>query len=119
MKFDMTEPCPQCPFRSDIRAFLTRARAQEIADSITRHQQPFPCHKTVLYDDDGEACPSSDEQHCAGALVLLERINRPNQMMRIAERLGVYKRTALNMNAPIFKSTRVFVAAQPTRERRQ
>jgi hypothetical protein len=39
--------------------------------------------------------------HCAGAMIVLEHEDRPNQIMRIAERLGFYDRTALVMDSPV------------------
>lgn len=41
------------------------------------------------------------DPHCAGALIFLEKRNRPNQMMRIAERTGSYDRRTLDMKAPV------------------
>jgi hypothetical protein len=35
---------------------------------------------------------------------MLERLDRPNQMMRIAERLRYYDRTKLRMDSPVFES---------------
>lgn len=115
MKFDMKTPCPHCPFRTDIRPYLTRDRAQEIADGLTRHQQTFSCHETTEHDDDGEAIIRDDEQHCAGAMIMLEAMNRPNQMMRIAERFGSYDRRKLSKNPPVFQHVREFIAAQRVR----
>lgn len=78
-----------------------------------RRQATFSCHKTVDYDsiqwdDDSEPDVgyrhSAEEQHCAGALVLLEKLDKPNQMMRWMERLGAYDRTKLDMNAPVYGS---------------
>lgn len=115
MKFDLRRPCPQCPFRSDIAAFLTPGRVREITNTMIRQQGTFACHKTTAHDDDGEHCPSSSEQHCAGALIFLERLGRPNQMMRIMERLGGYDRTKLDMDAPVFATPAQMIAAQPKR----
>lgn len=39
--------------------------------------------------------------HCAGALIFLEKRYRPNQLMRISERLGMYDRTKLDMKAKV------------------
>jgi hypothetical protein len=119
MKFTMTAPCPKCPFRTDIDPFLSLGRAVEICDAITRGQQTFQCHKTVDYnkaDDDGEveshvAASEKNAQHCAGAMIMLERMEQPNQMMRICERLGMYDRRKLEMDAPVFKSAREMIAA--------
>lgn len=62
----------------------------------------FPCHKTTKFDDNGEWVPSKNEIHCAGALILLEKVDCPSQMMRIAERLGIYDRRNLKMDAPVY-----------------
>ena len=102
MRFDLTAPCKNCPFRTDITFYLTKARVYEIWEGITDGDATFACHKTVDYSEDGDAKRSDKEQHCAGALIALERRNRPNQMMRIAERLGLYDRTKLDMDEPVF-----------------
>lgn len=102
MEYTMTTPCPQCPFRSDIRPYLHPARVREIERALERSD--FPCHKTLAHDDDGATRSTSDSIHCAGALILLEKLDRPSQMMRICERLGFYDRTKLDMDAPVFGS---------------
>lgn len=51
-------------------------------------------------------------QHCAGALILLEKMEQPNQMMRWMERIGAYDRTKLDMDAPVFGDTEEFIEAQ-------
>ena len=105
MKFNLRTPCDNCPFRSDITFFLDPRRVTEILDALLLDGKTFSCHKTVHYDDDGEpSMPHGDEQHCAGALIMLERFNLPNQMMRIAERLGLYDPRHLAMEAPVFAS---------------
>lgn len=116
MHFTMTTPCPKCPFRSDVRPYLTRGRAQEIASGLLS-QMTFSCHVTTEHDDDGDYVPTDDEQHCAGALIVLEHMNKPNQMMRWMERIGVYDRRKLAMDAPVFATLRAFVAAQTVRSR--
>ena len=110
MNFDLKTPCKDCPFRTDVRGYLTAARAREIIDAITRQQQTFACHKTVQHDEDGEHIPRTKEQHCAGATILLERLNLPNQMMRIAERLGFYDRSKVDMDAPVFRTAAAMIA---------
>lgn len=111
MKYDMTKPCEHCPFRTDcLKGWLGEARAEEIAESITDLQQVFPCHKTTgEEDDEGNHVPHADEQHCAGAMILLEKLNRPNQMMRICERLRIYDRSKLDMKAPVFDEVEEFI----------
>lgn len=98
--YTMTTPCDNCPFRNDVNPYLTSDRVIEIMESLERSE--FPCHKTTEFDDDGESAHSGDEIHCAGALILLEKLEQPSQMMRIAERLGMYDRTKLDMAAPVF-----------------
>ncbi len=122
MKFDMVRPCLRCPFRTDIPGYLSAARVREIGASLDGGT--FPCHNTVDYEngwgDDQESeeyTPSGNEVHCAGALILLERLSRPSQMMRIAERLGFYDRRKLDMNAPVYKSIGAMAKAQPRRGR--
>lgn len=111
MNYDMTKPCEKCPFRTDCpKGWLGASRAAEIAAGITTAQQSFPCHKTIEFDDDGEnKLGNKSEQHCAGALILLEKLEQPNQMMRICERLGLYDRTKLDMEQPVFDTVREFI----------
>lgn len=120
MKFDLIRPCAKCPFRSDVPGFLHPERATEIADALLAGHV-FSCHATVDYDampedefDEEEEqtlrMPGKDEQHCAGAMIFLEAQNRPNQMMRIGERCRFYDRTKLDMDAPVFKDKRRWVA---------
>lgn len=107
--YAMTSPCDNCPFRSDVKPYIRAARVVEIRQSLMRSE--FPCHKTVEYDDDGDAVRSNAEIHCAGALILLEREGQPFQMMRIAERLGIYDASKLNMDAPVYESFNAMVKA--------
>ena len=112
MKFDLRRPCADCPFRTDVRPYLTAARVREIVHSITRLQQTFSCHKLNDFDDEGEVVEGPRSQHCAGALVFLERLGRPNQMMRIAERLGAYDHTQLDMDSPVYLTGAAMAKAQ-------
>ena len=102
MRYNLTSPCGNCPFRSDKRFPLHRGRIEE----ITMDGHEFACHKTVDYsdpDDDGDyQWKSEDTSHCAGLLILLEKEEQPHQMMRIAERFGDYDHTKLNMDAPVY-----------------
>ncbi len=115
--YKLVSPCANCPFRTDVRPYLTRDRVREIARSLVRSE--FPCHKTVTYDEDGEPVPSRSQSHCAGALILLEKLGQPSQMMRIAERLGMYDARKLDMSAAVFDSFEDMVQAQPSRRSAQ
>jgi hypothetical protein len=108
MDYTLTSPCKNCPFRTDVKPYLTLARAASIANSVA-DGATFSCHNTNEFDDDGEA--SKEGQHCAGALIMLEKMEQPNQMMRISERLGLYDRRKLKMDAPVFDSPEEMIDA--------
>lgn len=100
MNYDRKTPCDNCPFRSDKSFALRDGRVREIEESLVRGE--FPCHKTTTYDEDGDLHATAKSQHCAGALILLEKLNQPSQMMRISERVGMYDRSKLDMGAPVY-----------------
>lgn len=118
--YDLTDPCGNCPFRTD-RPF--RLRPERVREILTCGAE-FHCHKTVDYrdevDDDGNPLPprvTKKSQHCAGVLIILEKEGRPHQMMRIMERVGKYDRTKLNMMAPVYDSIEEAVADKERLER--
>ncbi len=117
MKYEKTTPCENCPFRSDVRPYLKKARVLEIERGLVRGD--FPCHKTTVptegEDGEGDLRATENSQHCAGALIILEKMERPSQMMRICERLGLYDARKLNMAAPVYDSFRQMVNAQGKR----
>ena len=78
-------PCPDCPFRKDTHPFLTRAR--QIAMAISTNQEAFTCHKT----NDG-AIVTAKSRHCAGAILILEKMGVLNISMRMALILKCYNR---------------------------
>ncbi len=103
MQYSMTTPCPECPFL--IGSGFTYESLEEHASG------EFACHKACDIDEDEDSetsgcyVPRSDKTpHCAGALIFLELQNRPHQMMRICERLGLYDMRKLNMSAPVVRS---------------
>lgn len=114
--YSLTTPCDNCPFRTDIKPYLHPERVEEIRDALVRGE--FPCHKTVTYrDGDGEEAEdvrvaTDKEIHCAGALILQEKTGHVSQMMRIAERLGMYDHRKLDMDAPVFDSWEEMIEAQ-------
>lgn len=99
MEYKLTSPCKDCPFRSDVKPYLTLARAAEIASAVASGAT-FSCHKHNEFDDEDEVV--KENQHCAGAMIMLEKMEQPNQMMRIAERLGMYDMRKLDMKAPVY-----------------
>ena len=106
MLFSLKRPCSNCPFRNDVysqKGWLGLSRAVSIADGLTVRQGSFTCHKTLK-------APEIEQEHCAGALILLEKMNEPNQLMRIAERIRSYDKEGLDMDSPIFDSMEQFVS---------
>lgn len=111
MNFDLVRPCANCPFRTDVPGYLRRERAQEIAEALMGGSS-FPCHKTTetVEEDDGSSrVATADSQMCAGAMIVLERMEQPNQIMRIAERTHVYDHNRLDMGAPVHGTLAQFV----------
>jgi hypothetical protein len=102
VNYDLIRPCPHCPFRADTDSYLRADRAVEIAQNLARGAE-FACHKTTQADpdDESECVAVAGSQFCAGALIALERMDAPNQSMRIAERLGIYDPAKLDMSAPV------------------
>jgi hypothetical protein len=106
MKYTMTTPCSNCPFLKSGGVMLRPSRVAEIDHALIRSD--FPCHQTVNYDKRD----SDKEAHCAGALIMMEKMGRPSQLMRIFERLGMYDASKLNMDAPVFDDFEEMMEAQ-------
>ena len=67
----MKHPCKHCPYRRDVKPFLTLGRAEELAYLPSNPFNSFSCHKTTEYNEeteDMEVIESSKE--CAGFLTL-------------------------------------------------
>ena len=98
MNYTMTAPCDACPFLNtpnNKRAFSVR-RLKDFASGS------FPCHKTADIDEEAsEFIANEASVHCAGALIFNEKRRQSTQMMRIAERLGMYDYRKLNMKANV------------------
>lgn len=93
MHYKMTTPCDACPFLKGSGFTLA---------SLNRHASgEFACHKQCDLSDEGTYEPREKSAHCAGALIFLEKQNRPHQMMRICERIGMYDASKLDMTAPV------------------
>lgn len=93
MKYTMTTPCNECPYL--IGSGFTYRSLMEHASG------EFGCHKACELSEEGIYEPLRDTPHCAGALIFLEKQDSPHQMMRICERIGLYDRSQLNMNANV------------------
>ena len=94
MNYGMREPCKECPFLIG-SGFTYRSLAEHASGE-------FACHKACDLNEEGVyEARNKKTPHCGGALIFLEKQNAPHQMMRISERLGMYDRTKLNMDAPV------------------
>lgn len=111
MNYTLTTPCKNCPFLRT-ENYLTKGRVRELKQELLYNQGTFSCHKTNGYDNDGDAIETDKSQHCAGAMILLEKLGKPNQMMRISERLGMYDMRKLNMKANVFDTFEEMMKAQ-------
>jgi len=110
MKFDLVRPCKNCPFRTDCLKGWLSHRILTLSAEIFEQNKTFTCHETLKYDTNGRARKSKDKnQHCAGALILIEKTKTANSMVQIAERLGLYNPGNLDMESPIFKSIGDFI----------
>jgi hypothetical protein len=71
----MSKPCAHCPFRHDVKPFLTTERAEELAFHATNPYNTFPCHKTTeaMEDEEGdsEMIATQSSKECAGFLTLM------------------------------------------------
>jgi hypothetical protein len=94
MNYTKTTPCPDCPFLTGTEHAYTDKRLADFASGV------FPCHKTAKLKD-SKFQATEESQHCAGALIYNEKRKQSHQMMRIAERLGLYDYSKLNMEASV------------------
>lgn len=96
-------PCDQCPFRNDIRPFLSGAdRVRE----LEQHQDgEFPCHKTtVLDEDDGETVLNWEKTvACAGRMIMSwNAYGGLGQIDAMSARCGMFDPHNLDLDAPVF-----------------
>jgi hypothetical protein len=109
MHFDLHVPCCNCPFLRKGGIRLTKPRVKRICRDILSDQgKTFACHKTTV-DRDGELVEAASSRHCAGALIFSEKHGNCTQMVRIAERLGMYDPLKLMANQEVVD--RVFDSA--------
>jgi len=65
------KPCQHCPYRNDVKPFLTSERGEELAYAATNPYNSFPCHKTLKNDDDSGLYEHQGSKQCAGFLTLM------------------------------------------------
>lgn len=99
----LRKPCDNCPFRTDVGRYLRLDRYADIAKSIVDRGENFTCHKHNHFDDHaGAAITHSGSMSCAGAMIFLQHLNRPNACMQIMQRLGMFDPNKLRMNSPVY-----------------
>lgn len=98
--FNLMSPCSNCPFKIGIgsKFCLNPRRLKEIKTASA-----FQCHKTVDYNED-EPSSGNKPNQCAGLMAVLNRENEPNQIMQVAERMGVLDTNKLDPNNNAYKS---------------
>ena len=107
MDFELNAPCKTCPFLQGSALRLHRSRASQIVKALVEEGRTFSCHSTNDFRDDGGVV---EHNHCAGAMLFLEKLGRPNQLMRIGERLGVYSPQHLKGGERVFASMEELLA---------
>lgn len=83
--------CGNCPFLDNGKAINLRdGRVDEIKENLIK-DETFSCHKTVY--NLGENMETLEEEislkMCYGAYQYLKSINKPNQIMQVALRMGI------------------------------
>jgi hypothetical protein len=98
VNYRLTTPCDQCPYLKGSGFTWASLKAHASGE--------FPCHKASDLSGDGFFVEKEGQKtpHCAGALIFLEKQKKPHQMMRICERLGLYKPANLDLAAPVVTS---------------
>lgn len=71
----MKKPCEHCPYRRDVRPFLTMERAEELAYHPSNPYNSFACHKTTVSDeefggDGSDMVAVETSRECAGFLTM-------------------------------------------------
>lgn len=67
----MKEPCKHCPYRRDVKPFVTQERFEELAHHAQNPYNSFTCHKTLESDEDGEGLIVTEKSlECAGFMTL-------------------------------------------------
>lgn len=101
MEFSLHRPCVDCPFLEPRNFPLTPGRAAEIAQAM--EHSTFACHKTL---------DQRPQQHCAGVLVIMSKLDDWGDMQQIAMRLGLFDPDKLDLSAPVYLDFDTFVRAK-------
>jgi hypothetical protein len=73
MRFDLTEPCADCPFRrKSCPGWTGPWKPADLLEAVG--DRPFPCHKTVSHDE--QRIEDDTLQSCAGAALFLNNTGK-------------------------------------------
>jgi hypothetical protein len=104
MEFNLVGPCSDCPFRSDINPYLKSARVLQIVGDL--ETATFACHNTTSAT---KPQPRSNGkfakrivEHCGGALVAMAKSEMFGCLQQVAERLGMWDSSKLQITAPVY-----------------
>jgi hypothetical protein len=117
VKFDLTRPCGNCPFRTDVRPYIRADKVRQVlgdpAATGAAHwpASSFACHKTVDYRRSDRGRVHARSQHCAGAAIILTGERLPNQAMQLAERLLGVDFRRLDLSALVYPSRAAAIEA--------
>ena len=75
MEYYMKQPCKHCPYRRDVKPFLTAERGEELAYHAQNPYNSFSCHKTTVSDEEfggegDEMVCTENSKECAGFMTL-------------------------------------------------
>lgn len=89
--YSLKKPCKNCPFNKTGAIELHPGRVESILqDLLNGKTTGFQCHKTAYRAKSSERVRGK-EKECAGALIVLEKLERQTQLMQVMDRLGFYK----------------------------
>lgn len=99
----ITRPCTRCPFRSDVPVYLHPERRADIIEQSLVEGREFYCHETTVYDEDSEEMTiGAGSLICAGFVKMVEAGGGSTNMMRVAERIGLYDATQVERGADVW-----------------
>lgn len=108
LRYDMRNPCSDCPYRTD--APWHPGIFDELvikAGKMRKGELAHTCHQTDYRADcapDKRAPSKAPIQHCAGMLIMAEKMGLQQVGAIVAQINNVFDPTRLNMNAPVFSS---------------
>lgn len=107
MLFDLKKPCGGCPFLKENNLRLSKRKKQKFVNDILKKEYAFVCHRTTK-----EYCGKEGKRnHCAGALIIMEKNQINTRVLRIAITLGGYNPDLLKLDSPVFDNFQDFVEA--------